>query len=139
MPVPVHVAEEGYEPRRPHPEDLTTGITQSRFLRFARAVGWKPAVNVYEDDRGYYICAEIAGRSKDQIDVEVLGQQVVIRGDRPVPTPPQGRGPRCVMRMEINSGPFERRIELSEKADMNTVRARLTNGMLWISVTKGVP
>jgi len=118
--------------------DLMQDMTRRTYYRFSRMIGWQPPVNVYEDERCYYLCAELPGLSKDQIHVDVLGSKMTIKGERPAPPPPASEGPGCVLRMEINYGPFERCIELPGNADMNTVSANLNDGFLWITVGKQV-
>ena len=136
MTVHVQATEDAYESLDRQLGDLVDEMTHRRYYRFSRSVGWQPAVNVYENEHGFYLCAELAGLTKDQVEVEAAGNKIVLRGDRPVPEPPQSGGPSCILRMEINSGPFERTIELPAQADMTAVEAKLENGFLSITISK---
>lgn len=136
MVVPVHTAEEGFKSIGRQIGDVIEEITHKRYYFFSRSVGWRPAINIYEEEHRYFLCVELAGLAREQIDVEVLGHKLLIRGERPVPLPPQSEGPRCILRMEINSGPFQREIELPGEADMNAIEARFDNGFLCITIGK---
>ncbi len=131
------VASEGsFEPLSRQLGDLMKEMTRRSYYHFSRMVGWQPPVNVYEDEKHYYLCVELAGLSKDEIQVNVVGNKVVIKGERAAPPPPESKGPGCVLRMEINYGPFERTVELPARADMDTVSAHLKDGFLWLTITK---
>jgi HSP20 family protein len=113
--------------------------SSSRYYRFSRKATWRPAINVYEDPARLYVCVELAGLTKDDVEVEVTGSRIAIRGERPAPLPSRGERPDNVVRMEIDSGPFERTIEMPARADMDTVEARFDEGFLWITVAKRAP
>ncbi len=136
----VNAAADSFESLTRQLDDFMSDLTRRTFYRFSRSVGWQPAINLYEDEDHYYLCAELAGLAKDQIGVDVLGNKITVRGERAAPPPPERRlGGSCILRMEINSGPFERCIELPSTADMSSVAAKLTDGFLWITVAKRMP
>lgn len=106
------------------------------YCRYSHSASWEPAVNVFEDAGKFYICAELAGLEKDQVNVEVVEQEIRIHGERPVPIPCDQMSPECILRIEIDSGRFFRAIRLPEQADLNSTAARLDKGYLWITVAK---
>jgi len=116
--------------------DLMHEMTRRSYYHFSRSVSWQPSVNVYEDERHFFICAELAGLDKKQIHVDVVGNKVVIKGDRAAPPPPKTDGNSAILRMEIAYGAFERTIELPTSANMDKVGARLVDGFLWVTVEK---
>jgi HSP20 family protein len=136
MHVRVQASEGAFEAYKRQLGDLVDELAGRGYYRFSRSVRWQPRVNVYEDDRNVHLLCELPGLLKDQIHVEVSGRRLTIRGERPAPPPPEGAQPSCILRMEIDSGPFERIIELPAEADMGAVEARLDNGFLWITVAK---
>ena len=136
MPVRLEPVEDSFESIGRKMGDLMHELSRQSYYHFSKTVAWQPTVNVYEGERHFYICAELAGLEKNQIHVDVLGNKIVIRGDRTAPNPPQTTGDSSILRMEIASGPFERQIELPEGADMQRVSARLVDGYLWVSVEK---
>jgi HSP20 family molecular chaperone IbpA len=109
-------------------------LARRKYYRFAQRPIWNPAVNVYEARGGFYICVDLAGMPREAIAVEVQDRRIKVSGDRPVPPPPDCDWPDCILRMEINSGRFERVIELPERANLNSTEAKLESGFLWIIV-----
>lgn len=136
MSVRLEPIEDSFESMSRQLGDLMHEMTRRSYYHFSRSVAWQPAVNVYQDDRHFYICAELAGLDKKQIQVDVLGSKIVIKGDRAAPFPQGTEANGSTLRMEISYGPFERVIELPEQADMQKVCARLTDGFLWVTIGK---
>lgn len=118
-------------------DDLMGRLTQKNYCHFSRSTAWQPAVNIYESESRFDLCVELAGMDRDRIHVEVTGRHLTIRGERPVPSVPRSSGQACVLRMEIDSGPFERVVELSEAADPREIEANYENGFLWVMIPKG--
>jgi len=111
--------------------------------RFGHGGMWTPAINLYEDPAGYYLVADLAGVDPQSIDLRVEHQQLVFRGQRPPPRPPEGDqpcprsgGPVRVYLMEIDSGPFQRKLDLPETVDADAVEAVYRNGFLWVKMPK---
>ncbi len=138
MSVRLEPIEDSFESMSRQLGDIMQEMTRRSYYHFSRSVAWQPAVNVYQDERSFYICAELAGLDKKQVHVDVLGSKISIKGDRPAPFPGQhGDGENSsTLRMEIAYGPFERVIELPEHADMQKISARLTDGFLWVTIAK---
>jgi len=72
-----------------------------------RTPSWEPPVNLVETDEDLWVISSLAGVSADRIDVRVVGRELVITGERPLP--------RCcndgALRLwEIPLGRFERRL-----------------------------
>lgn len=139
MIVPIQLSDEPFETFGHQLSDMMNEITRRSYYRFSQSVTWEPAVNVYEDQQSFHICAELAGLSRDQIQVEVAEHKIIFKGERPVPAPRDSQSSGCMLRLEINSGRFERCIELTDLADMDTVEAHLDTGFLWIKVDKLQP
>lgn len=135
MPLQLAV-DDSFETFGPHVEELLGEMRRRTYYRFSRSVSWQPSVNVYQDERHYYLCVELAGIPKEEIHVDVIGKTIVVKGDRPAPMPPRASGNTVLLRMEINNGAFERKIELPDQADMQSVTAKLSDGFLWITVQK---
>ena len=111
-------------------------VTQRRYYRFSRSAAWEPAVNIQEDQDHLYVCVELAGLDDDAIVVEVVERKLQIRGERSIPRPPSTKTPSCILHKEIDSGPFERAIDLPDRADLDDIEAKLEAGFLWITVGK---
>jgi HSP20 family protein len=98
---------------------------------------WRPAADVYRTPEGFSIKFELAGVRAEDIDLEVLGQRITIRGTRR--DCEQHDACRCYL-MEISYNQFERSLELPcnlERADINT---NFRDGMLLVHIrTEGQP
>ena len=102
------------------------------FHAFSARQGWKPAVNLYESENEFIVCADLAGMKPAQIDVHTEGNTMVIRGERPMPHEETDRGTVSVHQMEIDWGPFERQIEIPEGVDLDEINASYKDGFLWV-------
>jgi HSP20 family protein len=136
MGLQAHAVEDSFEAFGQQLGDMMEEMTRRSYYRFSKSTTWRPAVNVYHDPTHFYICFDLAGLTREQVHVDVLGNKITVRGDRPAPPPPQGGGQVSLLRMEISSGMFERSVELPEQADMNSVSARLAEGFLWLTIRK---
>lgn len=117
--------------------DIMDEMEKRDFVRFRDSGTWQPATNVYETRDGYYICVELAGVSREQIDVECLDRQrITISGSRGQPRPEGIEGPLSIHAMEVDEGPFWREIDLPEPIDVDRLEATYSEGYLWITVPR---
>jgi len=104
-----------------------------RYQAAARAPGWTPAVNAYQCSGHIVVCVELAGVSKEQLDLQVGPRKLVIRGVRhPVEAACEAGPPQQVLALEIDQGFFEREINLPREVNPAAVTAEQRNGLLWI-------
>src|SRR5690242_10408390 len=74
---------------------MTEQMMQKGYYNFCPSETWTPSVNLYETDSSYVVCVDLAGVDKEKIDVEVLENQLTLKGTREVPmlagvmTPPE--------------------------------------------------
>jgi len=110
----------------------------SRYLarfRFARPMPmWQPAINAYRSDGCLRVCVDLAGVGRSEIELVVEPRRLTIRGTRDVPEPVEEkrRGSIQMLIMEIDYGPFERTIDLSDEIEVKAAHADQENGLLWI-------
>ena len=118
---------------------------QKGFFAFSPGETWTPNVNLYENDNNYVVCVDLAGVIKEEIDLQVTGQTLTLKGSRTVPVqqrdgPPAAENapaPRYrVHLMEIDHGQFVREVELPHDVESDTISAQYRNGMLWIELPK---
>ena len=98
------------------------------------APGWTPPVDLYETATDFILTADLPGLSRDQIDVSVDDNRVIIRGERvggPIDMP-------CEQfhRVERGHGRFSRSFALSDAVDVNGVSADLKDGILTVRIPK---
>ncbi len=117
--------------------ELLDEMLHRTFVTFRRPGTWHPAVNVYETREAYFVCADIAGIDRQQVQVARLEpNRLVITGRRCQPRPPGVRGPLSVWRMEIHDGVFHCEVNLPEAADLTRLEVAYREGYLWIRIPR---
>jgi HSP20 family protein len=112
-------------------DDVTYQLARFRFSQ--PIATWQPAVNAYRCHDSIRVCVDLAGVDRADIDLAVESKRVTIRGTRDVPEPKNvEKGGLQMLIMEIDYGPFERTIALSEEIDVKKAKAEQENGLLWI-------
>jgi HSP20 family protein len=97
-----------------------------------------PDVNLYELDANYIVCVDLAGVSKDEIDLQLVDSQLRLKGVRAAPQP-HADGAQARVRvhlMEIDHGAFCRTVDLPQDVDKDHIKASHENGILWITIPK---
>jgi HSP20 family protein len=92
--------------------------------------GFRPAVDVVrvDDPAGFRVILELPGIDPEDIDVYADAQTLVVAGERRRTC--SGR----YFHMEIDHGPFQRRVEFAENVDPAQARAEYRRGLLTISL-----
>jgi len=92
-----------------------------------------PAMDMAEDDKAVTIRLDVPGLDAKDVDVEVSGNQLSVRGERQDEFSEEKRG---VHRRERYSGSFARTITLPSYVDAGKVEARYDKGTLTITAPK---
>src|SRR2546429_77952 len=94
---------------------------------------WAPHADLSETDQAYVAEVELPGVAKDDISVELAGQELIISGElRASGSGTHGRG----LRRGRRSGRFEYRVLLPGHAEADKVTAALADGVLTVTVPK---
>lgn len=101
-------------------------------FRFSRR-SWEPLIDIYETADAVVVLAELAGLKEEDIEVLVLGNNLIIRGIRGDSAP---RGQRSYHQIEIRRGPFEREVVLPVPVDPEQTNAYYENGLLQVIMAK---
>ena len=96
------------------------------------APGWIPPVDLYETADGFVLMAELAGITREQIEVQVTDNRILIRGER---SSRHGHGEQY-HRVERGHGRFSRAFALPEPIDVESVTADLRDGILTVTIPK---
>jgi HSP20 family protein len=125
-----------YDPNREF-EDIYTRMGQLMNMALgdmpvAADVPWAPLADLSETEDAYVVRAELPGVNKDQINVEIHDRELVISGE--IPEPEGGRGRRH--RSTRRAGRFEYRAYLPGDINPEQVSARLSDGVLTVTVPK---
>ena len=92
-----------------------------------------PAIEVFEDDGGYTLRAEVPGISKKELSVGIDGDLLTISGERRAEERKEHGS--CLIQ-ERRFGAFERRLRLPETVDLGQVEASHEDGVLTIELPK---
>ena len=92
-----------------------------------------PALNIYEEADRLLITAELPGVKAADLDLSIEGETLTIQGKR---DRRQNESGASYHRREIESGSFSRAIALPIKVETEHVGAKLTNGILTITLLK---
>jgi len=97
---------------------------------------WRPATDAWETADAFVVRLDLAGLDPAQIDVLCDDEVLIVRGIRPDES---GPGKKHFHKMEINVGPFVRRIDLVPGVDPASAEARYRSGFLTVTFHKGKP
>src|SRR5919107_1583181 len=100
---------------------------------FTRAGAYLAPVDVMVGDHDVVMSFDLPGVKSEQLDIQVLDRELVIRGERR--RPELGDGAMWA-HAERPFGAFERRIKLPEGLDPDTITANLDDGVLSLIVPK---
>jgi HSP20 family protein len=92
-----------------------------------------PAINIWTNEDGQVISAEMPGVHPDDIDIDVTGDALSISGER---KPDEIAKEAHYHRRERSYGSFSRTVQLPFIVDTNKVEASFKNGVLLISLPR---
>jgi HSP20 family protein len=97
------------------------------------APGWRPFVDMYEDEGYWLIIADLPGVPDAELQVEVLNDQLIIAGKRAAITPsPKVR----TIQAERPSGSFSRSFVLPQRTRSEAIEAEFKRGVLTVKIPK---
>jgi len=92
---------------------------------------WVPLVDIEEEDDAYVIEAELPGVKRDDVSIELIGNELSITGEI------KERERKGILRRETRRrGRFAYRVALPEQVDPERVDAKLSDGVLTVRVPK---
>jgi HSP20 family protein len=94
--------------------------------------GWMPPVDIYEAPDRYIVTAELAGLSREDIQIQFQDGKLSLKGERP----PQDLQSVRFERVERGHGRFARAFVLPHAVDSAAIRAELQDGVLTVTVPK---
>lgn len=98
-----------------------------------RGRGFRPTADAFfqEDTREIVVRFELPGMERDDIELLVDRREIVVRGERRFPG---GEG-RVYQQVEMDYGPFERRVRLMVDVDPDSTSATYEAGVLEVRLT----
>ncbi|MGC4044388.1 MAG: Hsp20/alpha crystallin family protein [Armatimonas sp.] len=94
---------------------------------------WAPAVDVAETEDALYVRAEVPGMSRDDIDIELSGETLTLRGERKFESEDKKDN---FVRIERRYGKFSRSFTLATPIQIDKVSANYRDGILEIVLPK---
>jgi HSP20 family protein len=107
-------------------------VAHGRPVGFVGSPKWKPPTDVYETPEEIVVHMDVAGVRPEDFTVEYAEGVLTIAGARP----PRGEGKRHYHAMEVQIGPFERRLRLPAPVEPTSLRATYDQGFLEVRLTK---
>jgi HSP20 family protein len=98
---------------------------------FTEAIAWSPPVDVEEADDAYIVKAELPGVKRDNVNIEIVGNELFIAGEI---KEEERKG--VLRRRARRTGRFEFRLRLPDQVETEQVDANLTEGVLTVRVPK---
>jgi len=97
-----------------------------------RKTYFSPPVDIYEANNRFVIIIDVAGINKKQMNVSVSDDILIIKGERKRTNAIDEN--LCYYHMEIEYGPFERRIRIPRNIDIDNMKIEYDNGLLNIEI-----
>ncbi|KAG4092441.1 HSP20-like chaperone [Neocallimastix lanati (nom. inval.)] len=118
-------------------------------------VEFSPKINISEDEKNYYIHADLPGMTKDQVKIELNEEHILtISGERKSIFKKKESNENIKSKetisleennkvkyniMESNYGKFSRSFKIPEDADIENIHAKMENGVLEVVFNKIEP
>jgi HSP20 family protein len=97
----------------------------------AAVTAWTPLVDIEETDDAYVVEAELPGVDRKDVNIELVGNELLITGDI------KERERKGVLRRRTRrTGRFEYRVSLPSHVDGEGIEARIDSGVLTVRVPK---
>ena len=93
--------------------------------------GWTPAVDLEEQDDAYVVEAELPGVKREDVDIELVGNELAITGELR-----ERERTGTVRRKTRRTGHFDYRLSLPSHVDPENVQAALSDGVLTVRIPK---
>ncbi len=94
---------------------------------------WAPSVDIKEEEKEFVVYADIPGVKAKDIDIEMEGNSLVIKGHRKTEKEEKGKN---YYRSECQTGKFYRQFTLPESVDSAKITARKEEGVLILHLPK---
>jgi HSP20 family protein len=94
---------------------------------------WLPAIDIVESDEHVTVRAEVPGIDPKDLNVSVLGNELVLSGEKKESSETKDKG---YYRSESRYGTFHRSLTLPEGLDTEHVDAQYANGVLTLKLKK---
>jgi HSP20 family protein len=98
-----------------------------------KAKAWAPRMDVFEKESTIVLKAELPGLKKEDVQVEMMGEDLIISGEAKAETEVEQED---YYRTERTFGSFYRRVPLPAGTKADQIQATLTDGVLEVQIPK---
>lgn len=121
------------ERMRKQMDELSSLLSKGLPSRLSAPSGVFPLINLTENAGNYYVRAELPGLKAEDLDIQAVGRNLTISGERRIPS--EGENVQY-HRREREAGKFSRIIGLPGDIDADKVKAKMVNGLLTVTAPK---
>src|SRR4051812_33523833 len=93
-----------------------------------------PPADLVVTEDAIVLTADVPGLKADQVEIEVDGDVLTLRGERPFPYQLDEGDRRSRLRVERGFGPFERTVRLPKGIDPDAIEGSLASGVLTLRI-----
>ena len=114
-------------------DEILTSWPFRTWRRLPDEMSWSPPVEMYEKADRFVVRVELPGVRKDDIDLSMTGDTLIVRGGREVPTQAKDEE---YHRCEVCYGKFSRSVTVPAAVDVDGIEATYEDGVLEIGLPK---
>jgi len=96
-------------------------------------MAWAALVDMYEKEDKFVVRAELPGVKKEDVDISITGDTLLIKGERKPPADVEAGEYKC---SEVCYGSFSRSVSMPSAIDESKIEAFYEDGILEISLPK---
>jgi HSP20 family protein len=111
---------------------MTTPVTSGNSRTRGGAAPLPPPVDISENSEGITLTADLPGVSKENLNVHVEGNNLLIEGSTALDVP-EGTQP---LYADVRSAGYSRRFVLSRELETDKIEASLKDGVLTVRIPK---
>jgi HSP20 family molecular chaperone IbpA len=113
-------------------QDVTRRETTGAQTRSEPETVLRPPVDIFEDDEGITLHADMPGVTREDLEIRVDNDTLLIEGDSPIELP-EGMQP---LYADVRSSRYRREFGLSGELDTEAINASLKDGVLTLRIPK---
>lgn len=113
-------------------KEVTTQETKAMQKKSEQERTILPAVDIFEDDMGITVHADMPGVSKDQLDIQVDSDSLTVAGSINIPLAEDMNA----LYADVRAIRYQRGFSLSRELDGNNIDASLKDGVLTLRIPK---
>lgn len=116
--------------------DSLFDLTRDRLLGngFGYSRAFVPAADVVVTDDEVTVFMDVPGLKPKNLEIELTGDMLSVRGERAYPYPTEGDRSRSWRRLERGYGKFQRILQVPKGLDPDSITAEMVDGVLTLHI-----